>query len=155
MKHRPTVAVLFIAIAVMFSAGCASKWHAAYGIAAWTNKNMDSLEQWYEKGSDEEKAFLRAYVNPPMNIMKHGCLAIEAMERGDDIALANEIVIITKIGAGWGKSFPGLLDALKTKDVEKATQQLQGIQLYVQEQAGIEKPLEDKGWIRSTWDKIW
>ena len=151
-RHLRIIPILFLVVILM--AGCASKWKAAYGVAAWTDKNMESLDKWYQQGSEDEKAILRAYVNPPMNIMKHACLAIEAIEKNDDIALGNEIMIITKIGYGWGKSFPGLLQALKEKNVEEATNRLQGIQLYVQEQAGIEQPVQEKGFIRSAWESI-
>lgn len=152
MKRILIIATLSLALILT---GCASKWHAAYGVAAWTNKNMESLQGWYDKGSDEEKTFLRANINPPMNIMKHACLAIDAIEKDDDIALGKEILIITEIGIKWGKSFPSLLEALKRKDVEKAVDHMAGIQLYIQEQAGIVQVEEKPGIIRRFWNWLW
>lgn len=152
MRKIFIVGILSFAIALP---GCASKWHAAYGVQAWTEKNVLSLHDWYAKGSAEEKAFLRANIHPPMDIMKHACSAIDAIDEGDDMKLGKEIQTITNLGIGWGKTFPKLIQALKEKDVEKAAGQLEGIQIYVQEQAGIIQIEEEKGWIRRTWDKIW
>jgi len=165
---KTVIAVILIAF---LSFGCAGGWKAAYGIRAWTNRAMDSFEEWYDSAgcsrsnpvnpaedkSPEECFLLREYISPPLNILHCATLAIEALEKGDDITAARYIQDVIRIGAGWGKTFPGLEKVLTELplDIDAAVEKLEGIKLYVSDQAGFVEVKEEKGWIRRTWDKIW
>ena len=67
MKAKVIIVSLLM---LVFLFGCAgSKYKIMYGVADWYYTNHVTLQSQYDSATEEEKAFLRANVNPYMNML--------------------------------------------------------------------------------------
>jgi len=99
--------------------GCAtSKYKIMYGIADWYYTNHVTLQAQYDLATPESQAWLRANVNPYMNIMQQAVIAMNAIDIKDDVKVAKCASEILRIATGIKYDATKIVTAIKAKDYD-------------------------------------
>jgi hypothetical protein len=110
--------VMVIILGVLIQGCATSKYKVMYGIADWYYTNHVTLQAQYNAATPESQAWLRANVNPYMNMMQQAVIAMGAIDKGDSVkasACASEIL---RIATGIKYDASKIVVAIQTKNYD-------------------------------------
>lgn len=109
------VSVIMLAMVI----GCAtSKYKVMYGIADWYYTNHVTLQAQYDASTPEQQAWLRANVNPYMNIMQQVVIGMNAIDGGNNVKASTCASEILRIATGIKYDASKIVVAIQTKNYD-------------------------------------
>jgi uncharacterized protein YceK len=113
--------MVFLVMMIIFSllTGCgAIKYKTMYGITDWYYTNHITLQAQYSASTPEQQVWMKTNVNPYMNILQQGIIAMGAIDRADDVKVAGCASEITRIATGVKYDASRIVVAIKAKDYD-------------------------------------
>ena len=120
MKQVSKLTIFLLLLVTLWAMGCTgvNKYQVAFGITDWFYMERITLDSQYANGTPELQAWMRANINPHMNILQQMIIALGAIDRDDSVKVAACASEVLRIATGIKYDASRIVVAIKAKDYD-------------------------------------